>query len=191
MTVGERIKQKRESLEMSQETLASKMGLKDKSSITKIEKGSPSLNTVKRVAQAFGCSVEYLMGWESKRSVPVLGRVAAGIPIEAIEDIIDYEDIGERLGNVNELFGLQIKGDSMTPRICDGDIVIVHKQSNAENGATVIATVNGEDAVCKKFYTYGDTILLRSNNPAYEDINVTGREDFRIVGVVVELRGRM
>ena len=78
----------------------------------------------------------------------------------------------------------------MSPRICDGDVVIVHQQPEAESGEVVIATLNGDDAVCKRIMKYGETVLLRSNNPAYDDINVTGRDDFRIIGKVVELRGK-
>lgn len=122
--------------------------------------------------------------------IPVLGRVAAGAPIEAIEEIIDYEEIDDQLAAIGDLFGLKIKGDSMTPRICDGDVVVVHKQPTAESGEVVIATVNGDDAICKRLMIYGSAVLLRSNNPAYEDIDVTGREDFRIIGKVVELRGK-
>lgn len=191
MTTGERIRARRVELNMSQTTLAERMGLKDKSSISRIEKGSPSLDTVQKVAKALNCSTAFLMGWEKSNRIPVLGRVAAGIPIEAIEEIIDYEEVDDRLASLGDLFGLRIKGNSMEPRICNGDVVIVHQQPDVESGDTVIATINGDDAVCKKFYRYGDTILLRSNNPVYADIDVTGRNDFHIIGKVIELRGKM
>lgn len=190
MTIGERIKQRREALHMSQEALAKAIGLKDKSSISKIESGNPSLDTVEKIARAMRCSVLYLMGWDKSTTIPVLGRVTAGIPIEAIEDVIDYEEVDEKLASLGELFGLKIKGDSMSPRISDGDVVIVHQQPEAESGEVIIATINGDDAVCKKIMKYGDTVLLRSNNPAYDDIDVTGRSDFRIIGKVVELRAK-
>lgn len=190
MTIGERIKQRREALHMSQEALAKAIGLKDKSSISKIESGNPSLDTVEKIAKAMRCSVLYLMGWDKSTTIPVLGRVAAGIPIESIEEVIDYEEVDEKLASLGELFGLKIKGDSMSPRISDGDVVIVHQQPEAESGDVIIATINGDDAVCKKIMKYGDTVLLRSNNPAYDDIDVTGRFDFRIIGKVVELRAK-
>lgn len=190
MKVGERIKKRREVLGISQQELADRLGLKDKSSISRMEGGEPRPETIEKVAVALNCSVAFLMGWEKGNRIPVLGSVPAGIPIEAIEDVIDYEEIDERLASIGELFGLRIKGNSMEPRICNGDTVIVHKQPEAENGDTVIATINGDDAVCKKLYIYGDTILLRSTNPIYEDINVTGRADFHILGKVVELRGK-
>lgn len=123
--------------------------------------------------------------------IPVLGRIAAGIPIDAIEHVIDYEEVDGKLAALGDLFGLKIKGDSMTPRICDKDVVIVHQQPDAESGDIVVATINGDDAVCKRLIKYQNAIVLRSTNPAYEDIDVTGREDFRIIGKVVELRGKV
>jgi repressor LexA len=78
----------------------------------------------------------------------------------------------------------------MTPRICDGDVVIVRKQEAADPGDIVIATINGDDAVCKKLQIFGKAVLLYSLNPSYEPIDVTGREDFKIIGKVIELRGK-
>ena len=85
-----------------------------------------------------------LIGKRTKKGIVinVLGRVAAGIPIEAIEDIIDTEEISEELAKTGDFFGLQIHGDSMEPRMCEGDIVIVRKQEDAESGDIVIAMVN-------------------------------------------------
>lgn len=154
----------------------------------------PTTGKLQVIADYFGIGKEELIRpWNKSTGnrIPVLGRVTAGIPIEAIEDIIDYEEVDDRLASIGSLFGLRIKGNSMEPRICDGDVVIVHKTEDAGTGDTVIATINGDDAVCKKLYRYGDTVLLRSSNPAYEDIDVTGRDDFRIIGKVVELRGKL
>ena len=83
-------------------------------------------------------------------SIPVVGRVAAGIPIDAIEEIIDREDIPSTLAKTGDFFGLRIKGDSMSPRIMNGDTVIVRRQDDAESDEIVIALINGHDGVCKK-----------------------------------------
>jgi len=177
----------------SQKDVAKEMGFKHTTLNTWCKGGSfPTTGKLQVIADYFGIGKEDLIKpfrFEGNR-IPILGRVAAGIPIEAIEEIIDYEEVDNRLASIGDLFGLRIKGDSMTPRICDGDVVIVHKQESAENGDTVIATINGNDAVCKRLFTYGDVIMLRSNNQAYDDIDVTGREDFHIIGVVVELRAK-
>lgn len=127
-------------------------------------------------------------------SIPVLGRVAAGLPIEAIEDIIDTEEISEEMAATGNFFGLKIHGDSMEPRISSGDVVIVRQQDDAESGDIVIATVNGTDATCKRLRKYRDGIELISNNPAYKPMFFSNEEiveiPVRILGRVVELRGK-
>lgn len=127
-------------------------------------------------------------------TINVLGRVAAGIPIEAIENIIDTEEITEELARTGDFFGLQIHGDSMEPRIYEGDIVIVRQQDDAESGDVVIAMVNGNDATCKRLRKYRDGIELISNNPSYAPMFFSNEEilskPVKIIGKVVELRGK-
>ena len=126
--------------------------------------------------------------------INVLGRVAAGIPIEAIENIIDTEEISEELARTGNFFGLQIHGDSMEPKISDGDVVIVRQQDDAESGDIVIATVNGDEATCKRLRKYRDGIELIANNPTYEPLFFSNEEiinkPVRIIGRVVELRAK-
>lgn len=127
-------------------------------------------------------------------TINVLGRVAAGIPIEAIEDIIDTEEITEEMARTGEFFALQINGDSMEPKFSKGDVVIVHQQPDAEDGQIVIATVNGCDATCKRLKKYADGIALLSTNPAFEPMYFSEKEvknkPVRIIGKVVELRAK-
>lgn len=124
--------------------------------------------------------------------IPVLGTVAAGIPISAVEDILDYEEIPQSWQNQGEFFGLRIKGDSMKPDINDGDTVIVKQQSTANNGDVVIALVNGDDATCKKFEKLDNGIMLISNNSEYSPMYFSNEEvttkPVVIVGRVIELR---
>ena len=119
--------------------------------------------------------------------IPVLGDVAAGIPIEAIEDIIDYEEIDEDLARRGEFFGLRIKGNSMSPRIQSGDVVIVRVQPDAE--------LNGDDACCKKLLKHADGITLLSFNQDYEPLSFNKQDivslPVSIIGKVVELRGKL
>lgn len=127
--------------------------------------------------------------------INVLGRVAAGIPISAVEDIIDTEEISEEMASTGEFFGLKIKGDSMEPRIYDGDVVIVRQQSDADSGDIVIALVNGDDATCKRLTKYAGGIGLISLNPKYEPMMFTDedieKKPVKIIGRVVELRGKL
>ena len=127
--------------------------------------------------------------------IPVLGRVAAGIPIEAIEEVLDWEEIPNTMAQRGEFFGLRIKGDSMSPHIMNGDTVIVRQQSDAETDDIVIAIVNGNDGVCKKLKKTSSGVMLISLNPAYEPIVFTDGEvdeiPVRIIGKVVELRRKI
>ncbi len=163
----------------------------------------PRMGKVQRLADYFNIGKSDLIDDKSTALSPstshaviinVLGRVAAGIPIEAIEDIIDTEEITENMAKTGRFFGLQIHGDSMEPRITDGDIVIVRKQDDAESGDIVIATVNGDEATCKRLRKYRDGIELVANNPAYKPLFYTNEEiinkPVRIIGRVVELRAK-
>lgn len=202
MTMAERIKERRLQMAYTQEELAQKLGLQ-KSAIAKYENGR--VENIKRsviadMANILECSPSYLMGWDeptpSRKGViiNVLGRVAAGIPLEAIEDIIDTEEISEEMAKTGEFFGLQINGDSMEPRMQKGDVVIVRKQEDAESGDIVIAMINGDDATCKRLRKYRDGIELISNNPSYEPMFFSNEEimskPVKIIGKVVELRGK-
>ena len=126
--------------------------------------------------------------------IPVLGDVAAGIPIEDIEDILDYEEIDEDLARRGEFFGLRIRGNSMSPRIQNGDVVIVRVQPDADSGDIVIAKVNGDDACCKKLQKHDEGISLISLNPEYEPMFFSKKEildlPVHVIGKVVELRGK-
>lgn len=163
---------------------------------------SPRMDKVDAMCKLFNCSRTDLMEDNTSLStsrkrgvvVKVLGRVAAGIPIEAVEDIIDTEEIPEEMAATGTFFGLKIHGDSMEPRMCEGDVVIVRKQDDAESGDIVIAMVNGDDATCKRLRKYRDGVELVSNNPAYPPMFYSNEEienkPVKIIGKVVELRGK-
>ena len=167
------------------------------------------LNRVNDFAKALNTTPEYLLDVTPKQisssessnshsikavKIPVLGDVAAGIPIEAVEEILDYEEIDEDLAKKGEFFGLRIKGNSMSPRIQPGDVVIVRVQKDAESGDIVIAKINGDDACCKKLLKHNDGITLLSFNPDYEPLSFNKNDvislPVSIIGKVVELRGK-
>ena len=116
--------------------------------------------------------------------IPVLGDVAAGVPILAQQDIIGYEDIPADMAKTGEYFGLKIKGDSMEPKIHDNDIVIVKSMSDAENNDIVIAMINNE-ATCKRLHKYSNSVVLTAINSDYKPIEVTPDENIQILGKVV------
>ncbi len=150
------------------------------------------------LARELGVTVAYLEGREDLPRgavrVPVYGRVAAGIPIDAITDIDDFEELPASMP-ATEYAALRIHGDSMEPRILDGDTVIVRLQPTAETGDIAVVIVNGDTATCKKIRRCDDGIMLISTNPKYDPIFYSNREietlPVIIWGKVVELRGKM
>ena len=154
----------------------------------------PRIDKIELMANYFGISKSDVVAPRKGITINVLGRVAAGIPIDAVTDIIDTEEISLEMARTGEFFGLQIKGDSMEPKISDGDVVIVRQQNDAESGDIVIATINGDEATCKRIRKYRDGIELVSSNPCYEPMFFSNEEienkPVRIIGRVVELRAK-
>ena len=202
--IVKRIKKRRLELKYSFQDLADKTNM-SKSTLQRYETGTIKnlpLDKLEVLASALQTTPSYLMGWDEVKEepkkkgikIPVLSRVAAGIPIEMIEDVLDYEEISGDMAKHGEYFALKIQGDSMTPRICNNDVVIVRQQDNAENGDIVIAAINGDDAMCKRLQKYNDGIALISLNPQYDPIYLKNDEidekPVRIIGKVVELRGK-
>ena len=160
----------------------------------------PRIDKIELMANYFGIEKSNLVEENSKKNrkgitINVLGRVAAGIPIEAVENIIDTEEISEDLSRTGDFFGLQIHGDSMEPRMYEGDVVIVRQQEDAETGDIVIALINGNDATCKRLTKYSGGIALTSLNPKYDPMMFSNEEiiskPVKIIGKVVELRGKL
>jgi repressor LexA len=177
------------------------------STLTAWKKGTytPKADKLQQIADFFGVSFEYLTTGSDPTvymvkpdvvRVPVLGRVAAGIPLKAITDITDYEEISPAmLKGDSEYYGLEIKGKSMEPRIREGDHIIFRAQNDAETGDIVVVMVNGEDATCKKLRKYDHGIDLISLNPVYEPMYFSNEQieqlPVTIIGKVVELRAKL
>lgn len=200
-TIGQRIKLRREELGLSQEELGKRLGYKSRSSINKIELDQRNLtqSKIKSIADALETTPSYIMGWEETTAptttgikIPVLGRVAAGIPIDAIEDVLDWEEIPQSMAATGEYFGLKIKGDSMLPDIKSADVVIVRRQEQVENGEIAIVLINGDEATAKKVKHTESGIMLIPNNPSFEPMFFSKAEiatkPVQIIGRVVELR---
>ena len=208
MNFRTRLKQLRNEKKINQRELANFLKVAP-STISMYESGQrePNFEVLESLADFFNVDLNYLLGKSDKTTklmiedispkpqgikIPVLGTVAAGIPISAVEDILDYEEIPQSWQNQGEFFALKIKGDSMEPRMESGDVVIVKQQSDANSGDTVIVLVNGDDATCKRLEKTDNGIMLVSTNPKYppmfyslEDIQT---KPVVILGKVVELR---
>lgn len=209
MELRTRIRKRRLELKMSQAELAKKLGYISRSSIAKIEAGVNDLTQSKimEFADALMTTPEYLMGFDEAKfgvteckiskgvKIPVLGRVAAGMPIEAVEDIEDYEEIPEAMAARGDFFALRIQGKSMEPKFSDGDVVIVRKQDDIDSGEIGVVIVNGSDATVKKVMKQENGIMLVATNqvvypPKYYDRKAIEELPVRIIGRVVELRAK-
>ena len=197
--VVELVKKLTEEQNMSMSELGRRVGIA-KSAISRYFNGTRELplNKIGDFASVLHTTPDYLLGidYEPPKpqglKIPVLGTVAAGIPISAVEDILDYEEVPQSWENQGEFFALKIKGDSMEPRMESGDVVIVKQQPDANSGDTVIVLVNGDDATCKKLQKTDNGIMLVSTNPKYPPMFYS-TEDIQtkpvvILGKVVELR---
>lgn len=204
---GKRLKMLREEKGLTQKDLAEKLSLTPKA-ISFYELGSrePSGDALIHMAHILGTTTDYLLGNSTTKEanqkvgrgvrIPVLGRVVAGIPIEAVEEILDYEEITPELAATGEFFALKIRGHSMEPRMMEGDVVIVRRQDDVDSGDVAIVLVNGDEATVKRVKKQEDGItLIATNTSVYEPHYYSNKEieelPVRILGKVVELRGKL
>ena len=215
MTIGEWVKQYRKSHGMSMQAFGDVCGL-SRAYISILEKGInpttgkpfiPTIQTIRKIADCTGTDFDSLFamidgsqkvtvndappkvnGPQPTRGVriPVLGRVVAGIPIEAITDIIDYEEIPAQMAKGGTYFALQVKGRSMEPTLHEGDVVIVRQQPEVENGEIAAVRIDGEATLKRVYYNPG-TLTLMPANPAYAPMVYTGSqlEEVHIEGKAV------
>lgn len=201
MSIGTRMKERRLQLNKTLEEVGSVVGV-SKATIQRYEKGAitniPS-DKIEKIAKALSTTPAFLMGWEDKSNrlkgirIPILGRVVAGIPLEAITDIEGYEEITPKMASLGEYFALRIKGHSMEPRIEDGEIVIVKQQEDVECGDVAIVLVNGNEATCKQVKKSPEGITLIGFNPVVYPPHFYSNKEIeelpvRVIGRVVESR---
>lgn len=199
-----RVKELRKQKHITQEELGKVLDIQ-KAAISKYENGraEPSTEVLKKMSSFFGVSIDYLLGNSIAKEanqkvgrgvrIPVLGRVVAGIPIEAVEEVLDYEEITPELAATGEFFALQVRGDSMLPKLEEGDVVIVKKQEDVETGDIAIVLVNGDEATIKQIKKVDGGIMLYGFNPdVYEPHFYSNQQieelPVRILGKVIESR---
>jgi len=198
---AKRLRSLREAKKMSQNDVAKILGI-SRTAYVKYETGeSRPIRKLNELSTLFNVSTDYILGNEDKAiiksgrgvRIPVLGRVVAGIPIEAVEEIIDYEEITPELAATGEFFALQVRGDSMLPKLEEGDVVIVKKQEDVETGDIAIVLVNGDEATIKQIKKVDGGIMLYGFNPdVYEPHFYSNQQieelPVRILGKVIESR---
>ena len=188
-TIYERIRARRIELGLTVEELAKKMGYKDKSSISKIENGKADIPQSKVIAfaRALNTTTAYLMGIDTakERSIPAgfqplpkrdriprVGQIACGTPILAEENVESYDEVPS---DWHADFTLLCQGDSMEPKIKDGDVVAIHSQPMVENGEVAAVLIDGE-ATLKRVFLFDDHIELRAENPTFPTILRIGED---------------
>lgn len=201
MSLGSNIRAARERLNMTQEELAKKLGYKSRSSINKIESGENDIpqSKVLEFAKALDVTVMDLLGpteadtippgflpLPETESLPLVGRIACGTPILAEENVEGYVDVPK---SARATFVLLCQGDSMAPRIQDGDFVYVRKQPTVENGELAAVRIGTEATLKRVYYSPDrpDQLFLQAENPAYPPMIYSGQEleDIAIEGKIV------
>ena len=194
----------RERQGLTQDQLAQLVGVKQ-STVGMWENGtnSPRAKTLEKIAEILHVTVNDLMyspnaepfSYNTSRvlKIPIYGYIPAGVPMEAIGDILDYEEAPEEwaIGG-REFFGLKIKGDSMEPEYRNGDVIIFLRQSDCENNEDCAIAINGEDWTFKRVEKMSNGILIKPLNPSYESRFFTSQEcielPVEVKGVFWELR---
>lgn len=192
MTVGDRIRQVRQEQDVTQQELADYIGV-SKQAVYKYENNIVTnipTDKVDAIAKRLKVSPAYLMGWEEQPEpkkptippgfepmpkmdwVPLVGRIACGTPITAEENVEQMVCVPSRW---HSTFTLTCKGDSMEPRIHDGDLVAIRSQPEVEQGEIAAVRI-GDEATLKHVYLHENFIELRSENPAFESIILTKEE---------------
>lgn len=196
-----RIKHLREQNKLTLKEIASKLGCSE-ATAQRYENNNGIKNipyeVILKFAEIFDVSPAYIMGWDDnitpvslgQYKIPVVATVAAGEPIYSEEHVLEYIDWDkDPHGNI---FGLKIQGDSMTPRIQNGDTIIVDREAAYSDGDIIVATVNGNEGTCKRLKLYAEGLALVSLNPKYEPMYFSKEQveelPVRIIGKVIENR---
>lgn len=202
MTSGQRITKLRKEKDLQQKEVAEAIGM-NRIILNRIELGKRPLRDDEAVALAdfFHVTTDYLLKGKASTQqpagrgvrIPVLGRVVAGIPIEATQEILGYEEITPNLAKTGEFFALQVKGDSMLPKLEEGDIVIVKCQEDVETGDIAIVLVNGDEATIKQVKKVDGGIMLYGfNSDVYAPHFYSNQQiealPVQILGKVIESR---
>ena len=200
-TIGQRIEYYRTKLGMNQKELAERLHLA-KSTMSQYESDArnPSDEIKRELCELFDITMDELMGMQKKPkpqngfAVPVVGKVAAGIPIDAIQEVDGWEELPKAMAGKGEYFALKVKGDSMSPTITDGSIVIVRTQNSVENKEIAVVQINGDaEATIKRIQKKEHGLALIGDNalaypPHYYSEEEVAALPVHIIGRVVEVR---
>lgn len=205
MTMGDRVKAARQKKGYTQEELAQKLGYKSRSSVNKIEKERDiPRSMIVKIAKILDVTPAYLMGWDKQnpvnekpnvaavfddsfRMIPVFESVSAGFGTYADSHIVDYMPL--RIvsdSEAAETIAIRVTGDSMSPKIEDGDIIQCRKQDTVDSGSIAVVLLDNDEGLVKRVVYGPEWIELQSINPYYPPRRFEGSEMMRIrvVGLV-------
>lgn len=208
--LGNKIKTLRNELNISQEELAKKINVSPSTiAMYETNRRQPNYDVLLKLSNIFECSMDYLLGNSDKRNsnktmvsspfinIPVIGKIAAGKPILAQENIEGILPVDPKLfgiTNAEEYFYLRVSGNSMNQKIKNGDFALIHKQNYAENGDIIVAIVNGDDeATIKKYRKINDSLIAlepQSDDSSYETIYIDKNTRFQIIGKAIGQFGK-
>lgn len=198
MTTGSYLKARRKKLGLTLEELAGRVGV-TRQTLSRYENGVISnipMDKIERLAEAMHTTPAELLGWQNNdfqeyhpnQRVPILGRISAGLPLYAEEQVEGY--IWVEVSSAGEYFSLRVKGDSMNAaHIFEGNLLIVRKQDIVENGEIAVVMIDDNDATVKRFHRQGNivTLMPQSTNPEHlPQIYDTKKTSVRIIGKVVK-----
>lgn len=205
MKISERIKALREASGLTLEEVGKRIGA-SRQTIYKYENGIitniPS-NNIEGLANLFDVSPAYIMGWtdyyhgntnpkQMYRRISVYSKIPAGVPIEAIDTVVDFEDISfkDEIFNIDkDYLGLVVSGDSMYPKYLEGDVIIVEINPQPESGEDCVVYINGYEATLKRVIINENSITLQPLNTAYPPVTYAeGDDPVTILGRVVQIR---
>ena len=209
MTIYERIRTLRTAQGMSQEALAKKVGYEGRSAISKVEKGDRDVSQTMlfKYAEALGVTPAYLLNGEEAPAereapnavfldqknvymIPLYETVSAGLGAYAVNQAVDYIPLYiPSRSEAEETFCITVTGDSMYPKIEEGDVIQVHKQESVDSGTIAVVLLDGEEGLVKRIEYGKDRLELHSINPMYPPMRFEGPEmqRIRIVGAVKKI----
>ncbi|GEM02769.1 repressor LexA [Halolactibacillus halophilus] len=203
--IGNKIKQLREKHGLNQDDLAKKLST-TKQAISRYEKGDRQANQdiLFALSNMFNVDIDYFFPVRAHAptnvfkstgnfiKIPIIGEIACGDPILAVENVIDYHVEPADLLPAGNLFYLKAKGDSMEPKIPNQSLVLIREQSDVESGEIAAVLVNGDtEATLKRVKKQSGYLILDPDNSNYEPIIVDEKNPARIIGKALQITAKL
>ena len=207
MDSNNRLKELRKKAGLTYDQIGNYLGYKGGTYYRKLENNERpiKINHIEKLAELYHVSVAYLMGEDDRLEIfpanitpvnreniimlPIIGNIAAGVPIHAMQEEDNFMPFDTGLAHVqnrdvSDYFYLRVKGNSMEPNLRDGDVALVRKQSIVDNGEIAAVIVDSENATCKRVTIADDKVILNSDNPSFKPM-VYKFSDCRIIGKIM------